>query len=187
MRTPPPITIALALVAIGLWRVTEPHSPPPVGEALAAVAPTGEAAEARTAAKPAPQPAQRLAAVDPEALEEIARRPLFSATRRPLVPPPPEPEPEAAQKVPAPEPAVAAVEPEAPSEPAPPPPLPRLTLKGVMLGDGGASALLAEDGRAATWREEGTKIGDWELHIASEGEIELRAGPHSRRFGLFGD
>ena len=29
-----------------------------------------------------------------------------------------------------------------------------------MLGDGGARALLAEDGRAATWREEGAKIGD---------------------------
>ena len=146
MRSPPPIAIALALAAIGLWRVTEPLSPPPVGEALAAVAPAGEVAKAGTAAKPAPQPAQRLAAIDPEALEEIARRPLFSATRRPLVPPP-EPEPEAAQEEPTPEPAVAAVEPEAPSEPPPPPPLPRLTLKGVMLGDGGARALLAEDGR----------------------------------------
>lgn len=110
------------------------------------------------ASRPAPEIAVpdpiTYAPPQPEQFTIISRRPLFSASRRPYVPPKEDPAAEAA----------------------PEPVAPRTSVKlvGVLLSDKGRAALLRTEGASAVWRHEGQTFDGWTVEAVTADEATLR-------------
>jgi hypothetical protein len=142
--------LCLALAVVWIWISLNPAEP--VGVALA----------------PAPASAQPTNVEPPlfnmppmAAFSEIAARPVFIPSRRPIPPP-------AALTL------AAAPAPAPPPPPAPPPQI-NLTLVGIMIGDEGRYALVRSAGsQTVTTLAEGQEIGGWQVYLILPDRIVLR-------------
>jgi hypothetical protein len=90
-----------------------------------------------------------------DAVDEIARRPLFSAGRQPYVAPPPR----------------VAKSASAPERPALP-----LELAGTYLSGADSAALVQISGRAPEWLRPGDQIDGWRIDEIKEDQVQLRKG-----------
>ncbi len=98
------------------------------------------------------------------AFSEIAARPVFIPTRRPIPPP-------AALSV-----ATTPAPPPPPPPPVPPPEI-NMTLVGIMIGDKGRFALVRPAGsQTVTTLAQGQEIGGWRVFLILPDRIVLRAG-----------
>jgi hypothetical protein len=117
------------------------------------------------------------AEAQPRTYPDTFARPVFSATRRPFVPPPPPAPPEPAP--------VAELPPPAPAA-APDPG--HFQLKGIMIGDATAKALVVSpESPAGQWLTVGATVMGWKLTRIGDDAVSLNSGAGTVELKLYVD